>query len=123
MLENWDRPEVSIHWCHPDGSRALGRECPLQWHVVSTIFICEVINQCNPKRFCIKFMLYFNLGDHNIHPYKTGNSDDLILEKVNLECTKRAFFFYKDATKELTGILTLTTVVLCWKCWARAKLW
>ena len=26
---------------------------------------------------------------------KTRNNDDLILEKVDLECTKRAFIFYR----------------------------
>ena len=35
------------------------------------------------------------MGENFLNINKTRNSNDLILEKVNLECTKRAFFFYK----------------------------
>ena len=40
---------------------------------------------------------YFNVRNHDSPRYKTRSSNGLILEKVNLECTKRAFF-YKGAT-------------------------
>ena len=39
---------------------------------------------------------YFNLRNRDIHRHETRNNNDVILEKVNLECTKRAFF-YKSA--------------------------
>ena len=35
---------------------------------------------------------HFNVRNHDISCYKTTSSNDLILEKVNLECTKRALF-------------------------------
>ena len=35
------------------------------------------------------------MGANFLNINKTRNSNDLILEKVNLECTKRAFFFTK----------------------------
>ena len=35
---------------------------------------------------------YFNVRNHDIPCYKTTSSNGLILEKVNLECTKSAFF-------------------------------
>ena len=38
---------------------------------------------------------YFNLRNGDIHSHETRNND-VILEKVNLECTRRAFF-YKSA--------------------------
>ena len=31
--------------------------------------------------------------NRDIHRHKTRNNNDLILEKINLECTKRAFFY------------------------------
>ena len=34
------------------------------------------------------------MGANFLNINKTRNSNDLILEKVNLECTKRAFFFF-----------------------------
>ena len=40
---------------------------------------------------------YFNVRNRDIPCYKTRRSNGLILEKVNLECTKHAFF-YKGAT-------------------------
>ena len=36
---------------------------------------------------------YFNVRNRDIHRHKTRNNNDLSLEKVNLECTKRAFFY------------------------------
>ena len=39
---------------------------------------------------------YFNVGNCDIHRHKTRNNNDLILERISLECTKRAFF-YKGA--------------------------
>ena len=44
------------------------------------------------------FFNYFNLRNCDIHRHETRNNNDVILEKVNLECTKRAFF-YKSAKK------------------------
>ena len=34
-----------------------------------------------------------NLRNRNIHRHETRNNNDVILEKVNLECTNRAFFY------------------------------
>ena len=39
---------------------------------------------------------YFNVRNCEIHRRKSRNNNDFILEKVNLECTKRVFF-YKGA--------------------------
>ena len=39
---------------------------------------------------------YFNVRNRDIHRHITRNNNDLILERINLECTKRAFF-YKGA--------------------------
>ena len=36
------------------------------------------------------------MRNRDIHRHKTRNNNDLILERINLECTKRAFF-YKGA--------------------------
>ena len=33
----------------------------------------------------------------NIHDYDTRNKDKLVVNRVKLESTKRAFFFYKGA--------------------------
>ena len=46
-----------------------------------------------PNRVLRYLFNYFNVRSHDIHHYKTGNNDYLILEKVNIECTKRAFFY------------------------------
>ena len=48
--------------------------------------ILRFVNECIANLFN-----YFNVRNRNIHRHKTGNNNDLILEKVNLECTKRAF--------------------------------
>ena len=46
--------------------------------------------------FSDTFLIIFNVRNRDIHRHKTRNNNDLILEKINLECTKRAFF-YKGA--------------------------
>ena len=42
------------------------------------------------------FLIISIVRNRDIHRHKTRNNNDLILEKINLECTKRAFF-YKGA--------------------------
>ena len=49
-----------------------------------------------PKKPLLTKSNYFNVRNRDIHRHKTRNNNDLILEKINLECTKRAFF-YKGA--------------------------
>ena len=40
---------------------------------------------------------FFQLKRHNIHDYDTRNKDKLVVNRVKLESTKRAVFFYKGA--------------------------
>ena len=49
--------------------------------------------ECISNRVSRYLFNYFNVRNHDIHHYKTTNNNDLVLEKVNLECTKRAFFY------------------------------
>ena len=42
------------------------------------------------------FSFYFKVRNCDNHHHKIRNNNDLILDKLNLECTKRAFF-YKGA--------------------------
>ena len=48
------------------------------------------VNECISNRVPRYLFNHFNVRNHDIHRYKTRNNDDLIFEKVNLECTKRA---------------------------------
>ena len=59
--------------------------------------ILRFVNQCIANRVPRYLFNYFNVRNHDSPRYKTRSSNGLILEKVNLECTKRAFF-YKGAT-------------------------
>ena len=59
--------------------------------------ILRFVNECIANRVPRYLFNYFNVRNHDIPRYKTRSSNGLILEKVNLECTKRAFF-YKGAT-------------------------
>ena len=58
--------------------------------------ILRFVNQCIANRVPRYPFNYFNVRNRYIHRHKTRNNNDLILEKVNLECTKRTFF-YKGA--------------------------
>ena len=42
------------------------------------------------------FSKYFQIKRHNIHDYDIRNKDKLVIDRVKLESTKRAFF-YKGA--------------------------
>ena len=54
------------------------------------------VDECIANRVPIYLSNYFNVRNCDIHRHKTRNNNDLILERINLECTKRAFF-YKGA--------------------------
>ena len=54
------------------------------------------VDECIANRVPRYLSNYFNVRNRDIHRHKTRNNNDLILEKINLECTKRAFF-YKGA--------------------------
>ena len=62
--------------------------------------ILRFVNDCIANRVPRYPFNCFNVRNRDIHRHKTRNNNDLILEKVNLECTKRAFF-YTGATKFL----------------------
>ena len=47
-------------------------------------------NECIASRVPRYLFHYFNVRNRDIHRHKTKNNNDFILEKVNLECTKRA---------------------------------
>ena len=49
-------------------------------------------DECIANRVPRYLSNYFNVRNHDIHRHKTRNNNDLILERINLECTKRAFF-------------------------------
>ena len=55
--------------------------------------ILRFVNKCIANRLRRYLFNYFNVRNHDIPRYKTGSSNGPILEKVNLECTKRTFFF------------------------------
>ena len=54
------------------------------------------VNECIANRVPRFLSNYFNVRNHDIHRHKTRNNNNLILQKVNLECAKRTFF-YKSA--------------------------
>ena len=58
--------------------------------------ILRFVDECIANRVPRYLSNYFNVKNRDIHRHKTRNNNDLILEKINLECTKRAFF-YKGA--------------------------
>ena len=60
--------------------------------------ILRFVNECFANRVPRYLFNYFNLRNCDIHRHETRNNNDVIFEKVNLECTKRAFF-YKSAKK------------------------
>ena len=55
--------------------------------------ILRLVDECFAKRVPRYLSNYFNVRIRDIHRHKTRNNNDLILEKVNLECTKCAFFY------------------------------
>ena len=58
--------------------------------------ILRFFNECIANRVPKYLSNYFNVRNRDIHRHKTRNNNDLILEKINLECTEHAFF-YKGA--------------------------
>ena len=58
--------------------------------------ILRFVNECFANRVPRYLFNYFNLRNRDIHRHETRNNNDVILEKVNLKCTKCAFF-YKSA--------------------------
>ena len=54
--------------------------------------ILRFVNECIANRVPRYIFNYFNVRNRDIHYHKTRNNNDLMLEKVILECTKRAFF-------------------------------
>ena len=58
--------------------------------------ILRFVDECIANRVPRYLSNYFNVRNCDIHRHKTRNNNDLILERINLECTKRAFF-YKGA--------------------------
>ena len=72
----------------------LGSE-PLYYR--SRTHILRFVNECFANRVPRYLFNYFNLRNRDINRHETyRNNNDVILEKVNLECTKRDFF-YKSA--------------------------
>ena len=57
--------------------------------------ILRFVNACFANRVPRYLFNYFNLRNSDIHRHETRNSNDVILEKVNLGCTKSAFFLQK----------------------------
>ena len=55
--------------------------------------ILRFVDECIANRVPRYLSNYFNVRNRDIHRHKTRNNNDLILEKVNLECTKCAFFY------------------------------
>ena len=53
--------------------------------------ILRFVNECITNRVPRYLCNYFILRNRDIHRHKTRNNNDLMLEKVNLECTKHAF--------------------------------
>ena len=53
----------------------------------------KIFNECIANRVPRYLSNYFNVRNRDIHRHKTRNNNDLILEKLNLECNKRAFFY------------------------------
>jgi len=58
--------------------------------------ILRFVDECIANRVPRYLSNFFNVRNRDIHRHKTRNKNDLILEGINLECTKRAFF-YKGA--------------------------
>ena len=58
--------------------------------------ILRLVNKCITNRIPRYLLNYFKVRKCDIHHHKTRTNNDLILDKLNLECTKRAFF-YKGA--------------------------
>ena len=58
--------------------------------------ILRFVDECIANRVPRYLSNYFNVRNCDIHRHKTRNDNDLILERINWECTKRAFF-YKGA--------------------------
>ena len=59
--------------------------------------ILRLVNKCITNRIPRYLLNYFQVRECDIHHHETRNNNDLILDKLNLECTKRAFF-YKGTT-------------------------
>ena len=55
--------------------------------------ILRFVDECIANRVPRYLSNYFNVRNRDIHRHKTRNNNDLILERINLECTKRAFFY------------------------------
>ena len=55
--------------------------------------ILRFVNECIANRVPRYIFDYFNVRNRDIHRHKTRNNNNLMLEKVTLECTKRAFFY------------------------------
>ena len=53
--------------------------------------ILRFVNECITNRVPRYLCNYFIVRNRDIHRHKTRNNNDLMLEKVNLECTKHAF--------------------------------
>ena len=58
--------------------------------------ILRFVDECIANRVPRYLSNYFNVRNRDIHRHKTRNNNDLILEKVNVEGTKRANL-YKGA--------------------------
>ena len=55
--------------------------------------ILRFVNECIANRVPRYIFDYFNVRNRDIHRHKTRNNNNLMLEKVTLECTLRAFFY------------------------------
>ena len=55
--------------------------------------ILRFVNERFANRVPRYLFNYLNLRNRNLHRHETRNNNDVILEKVNLECTNRAFFY------------------------------
>ena len=55
--------------------------------------IVKLVKNCLDGQAPSYFSDYFRRRTHDIHDYDTRSKDRLSIDKVNLELTKRAFFF------------------------------
>ena len=56
--------------------------------------IVKLVEKCLKGTASSYFSNYFQLKRHDIHDYDVRNKNKLVIDRVKLESTKRAFFFF-----------------------------
>ena len=59
--------------------------------------IVKLVEKCLKGRAPSYFSKYFQLKRHDIHDYDIRKNNKLVIDRVKLESTKKAGFFYKGA--------------------------